>query len=165
MDVTTFVVPFCAALTFVGVSIRRAGRNPAPGMLNRAVKGAVLGTLVALVLAWPIISQYQQELRATPPHSAPELTGVQINGLAAYVAVVPLAGWVGLRMLAVRPVWLANLGAWGLTGIGLFIIAGIGGSVGGQLWVYAVLGFLSFGVAAAVPPSPQSLPKPSFLHA
>ncbi|WIM99881.1 hypothetical protein ACTOB_003549 [Actinoplanes oblitus] len=130
-------------------------------MLQRAAKGAALGTVVALALAWPIIAQYQQERRAALPYSEPDLTGVWLNSLAVYLAVVPLVGWVGLRMLAVRPVWLANLGAWGLTGIGLFIIEGIGGSAGGQLWVYALVGLVSFGAAATVPPSPRTAPQHS----
>ncbi len=154
-------VPSLVALLFAGLVWARLqgaqGRRSSPRrILTGAALGAGFGFLLVSVLAALLLESYARDT------SEWRGLGTAILTLASYVVVVPLANWLGLRILGVRPAWLAALGAWALLGLGEVGLVYLLGGWRVPGWVYGLGAVPVYGLASAatvwVPLEERELP-------
>jgi hypothetical protein len=108
---------------------------------------AAFGMVLITVLAAVLVASYHREER-----TGGDFSGLQTAALAigVYVILVPIANWLGMRLLAVRPAGLAAFGSWTLLGIALLLAhKQIPGGVIQPAWFYGVTALTPYALAAA----------------
>jgi hypothetical protein len=122
-----------------------AGRNLAR-LATAALLAAAFGMVLITVSAAVLVANYHREMRTDG-----DFRGLQTAFLAlgVYVIVVPIANWLGMRLLAVRPAGLAAFGSWALLGATLLLVQQqIRGGVIQPAWFYGLVALAPYALAA-----------------
>ncbi|GLW33673.1 hypothetical protein [Actinoplanes regularis] len=126
-------------------------------LATSALLAAAFGMVLITVLAAVLVESYQGERRSGGAFSGLQTLAMMVG---VFVIVVPIANWLGLRVLGVRPAGLAAFGSWVLLAMALvFAQEHIPGGEIQPAWFYGFVALVPYAIATAavvcVPPQAE----------
>ncbi|WP_189330822.1 hypothetical protein [Actinoplanes ianthinogenes] len=149
-----FDVIYLGAIVFAVLCVRRlmAWRSAKAALGPRHLMRLATVTVLAAGYGLVLITVVAAVLVANHRQETGDFRGFQtlLMGLGAYVIGVPIANWLGMRLVGVRPAGLAAFGAWTLLGVALLLVQPLipGGAVQPG-WFYGLVALVPYAVAAA----------------